>query len=161
MTGAGRGFCSGGDIKQDLSKDETDPERGTAIEQGFVRLRRFTEASRLLHEMPKPKIAMINGPVGGAGIGLAGACDLRFACESASFFAGFDRIGGSGDFGSTWHWTKILGSGAARELFLLGETIPAATALSRGIYTKVFPEGSLREETLKVATRLAAGPRMG
>jgi 2-(1,2-epoxy-1,2-dihydrophenyl)acetyl-CoA isomerase len=103
---------------------------------------------------------MVNGPVAGAGIGIAGACDLRFASESATFLSAFDRIGASGDFGSTWFWTKILGSGAARELFLLGESLTAAEALRKGIYTRVFPDAELREATLSVARKLAAGPRM-
>jgi 2-(1,2-epoxy-1,2-dihydrophenyl)acetyl-CoA isomerase len=131
------------------------------VEQGFARLRGFMETSRLLHDMGKPTIAMVNGPVAGAGIGIAGACDLRFAAESATFLSAFDRIGGSGDFGSTWFWTKILGSGAARELFLLGDKLTAQEALSKGIFTRVFPDDELREATLTAARKLAAGPRMG
>jgi 2-(1,2-epoxy-1,2-dihydrophenyl)acetyl-CoA isomerase len=119
------------------------------------------QASYLLHEMGKPTIAMVNGPVAGAGIGLAGACDLRFAGESASFVAAFDRIGGSGDFGSTWFWTKILGSGAARELLMLGEKLTAAQALAKGIYTRVFPDADLLKATLAQARKFADGPRMG
>jgi 2-(1,2-epoxy-1,2-dihydrophenyl)acetyl-CoA isomerase len=119
------------------------------------------EASRLLHEMPKPAIAMINGPVAGAGIGIAGACDLRFAGRSATFLSAFDRIGASGDFGSTWFWTKILGTGVARELFLLGEKLTAEEAFAKGVYTRLFDDDALRFETLKAAHRLADGPRMG
>lgn len=162
VTGAGRGFCAGGDIKGGGHRPlPANRETGSRIEQGFARLRGFAETSRLLHEMPKPTIAMINGPVAGAGIGIAGACDLRFAGESASFLSAFDRIGASGDFGSTWFWTKILGSGAAREIFLLGEKYDAPAALAKGLYTRVFPDADLREQTLTVARRLAAGPRMG
>jgi len=131
------------------------------VEQGFTRLRGFMETSRMLHEMGKPTIAMVNGPVAGAGIGIAGACDLRFAAASATFLSAFDRIGGSGDFGSTWFWTKILGSGAARELFFLGESLTAEQALRKGVFTRVFPDAELREATLAVARKLAAGPRMG
>ena len=163
VTGAGRGFCAGGDLKEGGSNRPTgaDPERGGRVEQGFTRLRGFMETSRLLHEMPKPTIAMVNGPVAGAGIGIAGACDLRFAGASASFLSAFARIGAGGDFGSSWFWTKILGSGAARELFFLSEKLSAEQAFAKGIYTKLFPDETLREETLKVAHRLADGPRMG
>ena len=160
VTGAGRGFCSGGDIKGPRAPIVTDEQKGGRVEQGFMRLRGFMETSRLLHEMPKPTIAMVNGPVAGAGIGIAGACDLRFAASSATFLSAFDRIGASGDFGATWFWTKILGSGAARELLLLGEKLDAETALAKGVYTKVFSDETLREETLKTAHRLADGPRM-
>jgi 2-(1,2-epoxy-1,2-dihydrophenyl)acetyl-CoA isomerase len=163
VTGAGRGFCAGGDIKAGAGSRsiEIDAGRGGPVEQGFVRLRGFMEAPRLLHEMGKPTIAMINGPVAGAGIGIAGACDLRFAGESATFLTAFDRIGASGDFGSTWFWSKILGTGAARELFFLGEKVTAAEALARGIYTRLFPDDALRGATLAAAKRLADGPRMG
>ncbi|MBB3860905.1 2-(1,2-epoxy-1,2-dihydrophenyl)acetyl-CoA isomerase [Novosphingobium hassiacum] len=161
LTGAGRGFCAGGDIKGGGEAASATPERGGRVEQSFTRLRGFMETSRLLHEMPKPTIAMVNGPVAGAGIGLAGACDLRFAGESATFLSAFDRIGASGDFGATWFWSKILGSGAARELFFLGEKLGASDALAKGIYSKVFADADLRRETMAHAKRLADGPRMG
>lgn len=160
VTGAGRGFCSGGDIKNDRPPIVVDEGRGGRAEQGHTRLRNFMETAKLLHEMPKPTIAMVNGPVAGAGIGIAGACDLRFAAESATFLSAFDRIGASGDFGSTWFWTKILGTGKARELFILGEKLDAQECLKQGIFTRVVGDASLREETLKVAKRLADGPRM-
>lgn len=164
VTGAGRGFCSGGDLK-DGDTDRTvvpaNRESGARTEQGFSRLRAFMETVRLLHEMPKPTIAMVNGPVAGAGIGIAGACDLRFAARSATFLTAFDRIGAGGDFGSTWFWTKILGTGAARELFLLGEKLEAAEAHARGIYTRLFDDEALLTETTAAARRLADGPRMG
>jgi 2-(1,2-epoxy-1,2-dihydrophenyl)acetyl-CoA isomerase len=162
LTGAGRGFCAGGDIKSGGGRPgPTTRDHGSRVEQNFTRLRGFMETSRLLHEMPKPTIAMINGPVAGAGIGLAGACDLRFAAESATFVSAFDRIGASGDFGSTWFWTKILGTAAAREIFLLGERFTASDALTKGIYTRLFADSELRGATLAAAARLADGPRMG
>lgn len=163
LTGAGRGFCTGGDIRDGANRPrpEVTRETGGRTEQGFARLRRHMESARLLHEMPKPTIAMINGPVAGAGIGLAGACDIRFAAESATFLAAFDRIGAGGDFGSTWFWTKILGTGAARELLFLGPKLGAAEALAKGIYTRVYPDGALRAATLEAAQNIADGPRMG
>lgn len=164
LTGAGRGFCAGGDLKDgggEKSGIEVSRERGGRTEQGFARLRGHMETARLLHEMPKPTIAMVNGPVAGAGIGLAGACDLRFAGESATFLAAFDRIGAGGDFGSTWFWTKILGTGVAREIFFLGPKLTAAEALAKGVYTRLYPDEELRAATLEAAQKLADGPRMG
>lgn len=164
VTGAGRGFCAGGDIKAggaDKAAEPANRESGSRTEQSFTRLRGFMETARLLHEMGKPTIAMVNGPVAGAGIGIAGACDLRFAGRAASFLTAFSNIGGSGDFGSTWFWTKILGTGVARELFLLGEKLSAEEAFAKGLYTRLFDDDVLREETLKAAHRLADGPRMG
>ncbi|MEY4238969.1 MAG: hypothetical protein RL339_1570 [Pseudomonadota bacterium] len=164
VTGAGRGFCAGGDLKEGASAKAMvppSPEAGSRTEQGFTRLRSFMETARLLHEMPKPAIAMVNGPVAGAGIGIAGACDLRFAGHSATFLTAFDKIGAGGDFGSTWFWTKIVGTGVARELFLLGEKLTAEHAFAKGLYTRLYDDEALREETLKAAHRLADGPRMG
>lgn len=161
VTGSGRGFCSGGDLKSGRDSIEVDAEKGSRTEQGFARLRGFVETSRLLHEMPKPTIAMINGPVAGAGVGIAGACDLRFAGASSSFLTAFDRIGAGGDFGSSWFWTKIVGTGVARELFFLSEKLSAQEAFAKGLYTKLFKDDVLRAETLKVAHKLADGPRMG
>jgi len=163
VTGAGRGFCAGGDVKAGEVHHSVPANRetGSRNEQGHTRLQGFGECARLLHEMPKPTLAMINGPVAGGGIGIAGACDLRFAARSATFMAAFDRIGGSGDLGSTWFWTKILGTGAAREIFLLGEKLTAEQALAKGIYTRLFDDECLREETLAAARRLADGPRIG
>jgi 2-(1,2-epoxy-1,2-dihydrophenyl)acetyl-CoA isomerase len=164
ITGAGRGFCAGGDIKEggaDKAAVPANSDTGNRTEQGFTRLRGFMETARLLHEMPKPTIAMINGPVAGAGVGIAGACDLRFAGRSATFLTAFANIGASGDFGSTWFWTRIVGTGVAREIFMLGEKLTAEEAYAKGLYTRLFDDESLREETLKAAHRLADGPRMG
>lgn len=161
VTGAGRGFCSGGDLKGERAAVEISPETGGRVEQSHARLRGHMETARLLHEMGKPTIAMVNGPVAGAGIGIAGACDLRFAATSATFLTAFDRIGGSGDFGSSWFWTKHLGSARARELFFLGEKLTADQAHRIGIYTRLFADDVLRDETMQAARRLADGPRMG
>jgi 2-(1,2-epoxy-1,2-dihydrophenyl)acetyl-CoA isomerase len=164
VTGAGRGFCAGGDLKEggaDKAIVPANPDSGSRTEQSFARLRGFMETSRLLHEMPKPTIAMVNGPVAGAGIGIAGACDLRFAGRSATFLTAFDKIGAGGDFGSTWFWSRIVGTGVARELFLLGEKLSGEEAFAKGLYTRMFDDEVLREETLKAAHRLADGPRMG
>lgn len=164
VTGAGRGFCAGGDIKAggaDTAALPANRESGSRAEQSFTRLRGFMETARLLHEMGKPTIAMVNGSVAGAGIGIAGACDLRFAGRSASFLTAFSNIGASGDFGSTWFWTKIVGTGVARELFLLGDKLSAEEAFAKGLYTRLYDDDALRDETLKAAHRLVDGPRMG
>lgn len=164
VTGAGRGFCSGGDLKEgwgDRSDVAANPQVGSRTEQGFTRLRANMETVRLLHEMPKPTIAMINGPVAGAGIGIAGACDLRFAGRSATFLTAFAKIGAGGDFGSTFFWTKIVGSGVARELFMLGEKLGSEQAFAKGLFTRLYDDEALRVETMAAAHRLADGPRMG
>lgn len=154
LTGAGRGFCAGGDRKEGARRpadaDASIPD---------ITLADAGETSRLLREMPKPTIAMINGPAAGAGIGIAGACDLRFAAESATFFSAYEEIGGAGDYGATFVWLRALGAARAREFFLLGEKFSAREALSFGLCTRVFPDESLRDETFAVARRFADGPR--
>ncbi|MDB5448268.1 MAG: naphthoate synthase [Phenylobacterium sp.] len=161
VTGAGRGFCAGGDTKDGGTRRvEGEPPPPPELMRGQG-LRHNAEASRLLREMPKPTLAMVNGPVAGAGIGVAGACDLRFAARSATFLSAYSNIGGAGDYGATYVWPKILGAAKARELFLLGQKFTAEEALAFGLYTRVFDDAELREKTLEVAKKLAAGPRSG
>lgn len=152
------GFCSGGDTKGD-----SDPS-GLALAvppnalEGDLS-RHDGHASMLLHGMPKPTIAMIGGPAIGAGMSLAAACDLRFASSEAVFSAGFLPNGLSGDYGGTFLWTRIVGTGTARRLFLLNEKIAAPAALALGMVHAVLPPDGLRAHTLDVAARLARAPR--
>jgi 2-(1,2-epoxy-1,2-dihydrophenyl)acetyl-CoA isomerase len=111
-------------------------------------------AAMLLHLMPKPTIAMIGGPAVGAGFSLAGACDLRYASEDAVFMAGFAPNGLSGDYGGSLWWTRILGTAAARELYLLNDKLTAGEAHARGMVHAVVPASDLREHTLEIARRL-------
>src|SRR3989337_2722187 len=103
VTGAGRGFCAGGGLAG-MGSGETLPN-----ETPVARLRRLEETSRLLHEMPKPTIAMVNGPAAGAGLSIALACDIRIAGESARFGTAFVRIGFSGDYGGVWVVLRVVG----------------------------------------------------
>ncbi|MGQ0534382.1 MAG: enoyl-CoA hydratase/isomerase family protein, partial [Caulobacteraceae bacterium] len=105
VTGSGRGFCAGGDRKEGARR----PADADASVPNIT-LVDAVEASRLLREMPKPTIAMITGPVAGAGIGIAGSCDLRFAAASATFLSAYDNIGGAGDYGATYTWARALGA---------------------------------------------------
>ena len=97
LTGAGRAFCAGGDVK---SMADGSIER--SVEEAVTHLRGRMEVSRLLHEIPKPTIAMVNGPAAGAGLSLALACDLRIAAQSGRFVTAFANIGFSGDFGGSF-----------------------------------------------------------
>ncbi|WP_242123400.1 enoyl-CoA hydratase-related protein [Sphingobium sp. Sx8-8] len=151
LTGAGRGFCAGGDMKGDQPSSASLP-----IDQRIYHGRRTIDTGRMLHDMGKPTIAMINGPVAGAGIGLAGACDLRFASTTATFTPAFDQRGYSGDYGSTYFWTKIVGAGAVRKMFILGRQLDAETAYRQGIYSELFAPEDLERETMAIAKTLAA-----
>ena len=98
LTGAGHGFCAGGDVKNmDARSDSDEP-----LSERIRSLRQRMEVSRLLHETPKPTIAMMRGPAAGAGMSLALACDLRIASETAKITTAFARVGLSGDFGGSY-----------------------------------------------------------
>jgi len=153
LTGAGRGFCAGGDVKS--------MAEGTSllnVEDAVQRLRSRMEVSRLLHEIPKPTIAMVNGPAAGAGLAMALACDLRVASESARFITAFVKVGFSGDFGGSYFLSKLVGTGKARELYYSGEALDAKQALALGVVNQVVPDFELLDATMALARRLAAGP---
>jgi len=165
LTGAGRGFCAGGDMANlhvelaaEARMHPSLRKRPQTADAKFRRLDRMHQASKQLHDMPKPTIAMINGPCAGAGFSLAGACDLRFAGTSAILTSAFAKAGVSGDYGGSYFWSKIAGTAKARELYLLSEKISADQALAQGLVNRVFPDDLLLEETMKVAKGLAGGP---
>jgi 2-(1,2-epoxy-1,2-dihydrophenyl)acetyl-CoA isomerase len=154
LTGAGRAFCAGGDV-QGMVEEEP-----LTYEQQVERQQRVHRAAALLHTMPKPTIAMVNGHAVGAGLSLALACDLRLAGEAAKFGTAFMRVGFSGDFGGTWLLTQIAGTAKARELYFTAEIVGADEALRLGIANRVLPDAELREQTLALARQIAAGPRI-
>ena len=157
LTGAGRGFCAGGDVKAMAEGREFG---GTTLEEKAQALRSRMEVSRWLHEMPKPTIAMVRGAAAGAGLSLALACDLRVAGDSARFATAFARVGYSGDFGGSWFLTQLVGTAKARELYLTADIVDAQQALALGIVNRVVPDVRLEDETMALAARLARGPRI-
>jgi len=157
LTGAGRGFCAGGDVKAMAEGNEM---RGVTLEERAHGLRAQMEVSRWLHELPKPTIAMVRGAAAGAGLSLALACDLRFAGESARFGTAFARVGYSGDFGGSYFLTQLVGTAKARELYFTADLVDAREALALGLVNRVIPDDRLEEETLALAVRLAKGPRI-
>src|SRR5436305_7359552 len=155
LTGAGRAFCAGGDVKR--MADEPD-ERSAP--DAVAKLRARMEISRLLHEIPKVTIAMVNGPAAGAGLAMALACDLRIAGESARFVTAFAKVGFSGDFGGSYFLSKLVGAGKARQLYFTAAPLNAAQALALGIVNRVVPDAELGAATLAFAQKLARGPRI-
>jgi 2-(1,2-epoxy-1,2-dihydrophenyl)acetyl-CoA isomerase len=159
LTGVGSAFCAGGDVAtfargQSIFGAMDEPEQ---------RIARQIESQRAtvvrLWESPKPTIALLNGPVVGAGLGLALACDLRYAAESASLRTGFTRVGLAGDFGCTWLLTRLVGAAKAKELLYLASTLPADRAQQLGLANDVFPDELLMERGASIARRLADGPQ--
>jgi 2-(1,2-epoxy-1,2-dihydrophenyl)acetyl-CoA isomerase len=157
LTGSGRAFCSGGDVRVQAAmagKSDQSPE------QRADQLRASMEVSRLLHDMPKPTIAMVNGVAAGAGMSLALACDLRIAAESARMTTAFAKVGLSGDYGGTYFLTQLVGPSKARELYLTAEVLDASRLLDLGLVTRVVPDSALTAETMALAGKFAAGPRV-
>src|SRR6516225_374987 len=154
LTGAGRAFCAGGDVK---SMAEGAGEQRSAAE-ATAHLRSQMEVSRILHELPKPTIAMINGAAAGAGLALALACDLRVAGTSARLVTAFVRVGFSGDFGGSFFLTRLVGTARARELYFTGRPVEADEALSLGLVNSVLPDEDLATVTMELAQSLAHGP---
>jgi 2-(1,2-epoxy-1,2-dihydrophenyl)acetyl-CoA isomerase len=154
ITGAGRGFCAGGDVKTMASR------AAQGFEQRVDGLRRMHQLPLLLRTTPKVVIAMVNGPAVGAGLGLAMACDLRIAGRSARFGTGFAGVGYSGDFGGSWSLTRLVGTAKARELYFLGDIIDAPAAESVGLVNRVVEDEALYDTTMALARRIADGPRV-
>jgi len=157
LTGAGRGFCAGGDVKAMAEGNELG---GQTMEEKAQALRSRMEASRWLHELPKPTIAMMRGPAAGAGLSLAMACDIRVASDTARLGTAFARVGYSGDFGGSYYLTQLVGTAKARELYFTADLLDAQQALGLGLVNRVVPDARLEEETMALASRLARGPRV-
>jgi 2-(1,2-epoxy-1,2-dihydrophenyl)acetyl-CoA isomerase len=157
LTGAGRAFCAGGDVKAMAEGREM---AGDSLEERAQGLRSRMETSRWLHEMPKPTIAMVRGAAAGAGLSLALACDLRIAGEGARFGTAFARVGYSGDFGGSYYLTQLVGTAKARELYYTADLVDAPQGLALGLVNRVVPDERLEEETLALAARIARGPRI-
>lgn len=155
LTGAGRAFCAGADIHY-LAELR---ERGDVEE--FMRLveggRRVITA---IVEMPKPVIAVINGPAAGGGANMALACDLRIASDRASIGQTFNRIGLHPDWGGTYFLPRLVGTARAAELFFLAEMVNAEDAARLGLVNRVVPHEQLMEEALNLARKLAMKPEL-
>lgn len=157
LTGAGRGFCAGGDVKAMAEGTELG---GQTLEEKAQALRSRMETSRWLHEMPKPTIAMMRGPAAGAGLSLAMACDMRIASDTVKLGTAFARVGYSGDFGGSYYLTQLVGTAKARELYFTADLLDAQQALGLGLVNRVVADARLEEETMALASRLARGPRV-
>ncbi|MBT5195256.1 MAG: enoyl-CoA hydratase [Rhodospirillaceae bacterium] len=157
LTGAGRGFCAGGDVKAMAEGNEF---ADTTMEGKAHALRASMETSRLLHEMPKPTIAMVRGPAAGAGLSLALACDMRVASDSMKMTSAFANVGYSGDFGGSYFLTRLVGTSKARELYYTADKVEAQEALALGIVNRVVADDQLEAETMALAEKMANGPRV-
>jgi enoyl-CoA hydratase/carnithine racemase len=153
ITGAGRGFCAGGDIgfMAELMENHNTEE----FQRILGAARRVITAIR---QMTKPVIASINGPASGAGFNLALACDLRIASSTATFSQSFLKVGLHPDWGGTFFLPRMVTANKACEMFFLGDAISAQEALHLGLVNRVVPPEELESATRQLAERLRDAP---
>lgn len=149
LTGAGRAFCSGQDLRARAAGDFSYAQHIRS---------RYAPIILQLQGLEKPVVAAVNGVAAGAGASLALACDLRVASEDASFLQAFTRIGLVPDSGATYFLPRLVGLGKAFEMCYLAEPVPAQEALRLGLVNWVVPSSELMAKAREVAGRLAAGP---
>lgn len=167
LGGAGRGFCSGGDIKgydpnpevplrmkakygSALQWDDADPK--------VAQLRHYSESAYLLRRMEKPTIALVRGPAAGTGFSMALACDFIISSETAVFTSAFTRLSVSGAGGMSYLLSRRVGLTRATELLMLSDRIDAKSAHAMGITHRVVPDQELETQGMALAHRLAKGP---
>ncbi|MFU8814722.1 MAG: enoyl-CoA hydratase [Pseudomonadales bacterium] len=159
LTGAGNAFCAGGDVKgQAKAASERAAGSSFSIEQRVQGLRAAMETARVLHEMPKPTLAVIPGAAAGAGLSLALACDLRIAAAEAKMTTAFAKIGASGDYGGSYFLPRLVGAAKARELYFTADIISGQQAFELGLVNHVYPATDLPSAARAFAVKLASLP---
>jgi 2-(1,2-epoxy-1,2-dihydrophenyl)acetyl-CoA isomerase len=151
LTGAGKAFCSGQDLKDA-------PSGGGKRSLRDSLERRYNPLIRAMRNLPKPIIAAINGVAAGAGCSLALAADHRIMASNTKLIEVFIRIGLVPDSGSSWFLTRLVGTARAFELAATGDDVPAEKALQWGLVNQVVEPDALMQETMKTAAAFASGP---
>jgi 2-(1,2-epoxy-1,2-dihydrophenyl)acetyl-CoA isomerase len=152
LRGEGKGFSAGADLAQIAEGTDGDPDLGDYLRSTYSRL-----VSRLV-SIEKPIVAALHGPVYGAGVGIALACDMRIAAESARFSVAFIKIGLMPDAGVSFFLPRVVGLGRAMEMSMLGDAVDAEEAHRIGLVNRVVSDDTLAEEAAALAQRLAAMP---
>ena len=147
VTGSGRAFSAGGDLKTLDDLHTTEERRQFIVKVGTI--------VKLIHDMSKPVIAMVNGVAAGAGFNLALACDMAYAADNAKFIQSFVNVGLSPDCGGFYYLAKAVGMAKAKELMLTGRPVGAQEAEHLNLVNGVFPQEELEAATMKLAARLA------
>jgi len=157
ITGSGRAFCSGGDVRDIIG------ELQGRDAEGLLQFTRLTcDLIRNMRALPKPIIASLNGTTAGAGACIALAADIRIAAEEAKIAFIFVKVGLAGtDMGATYLLPRVVGVAKATELLMTGDFIEAEEAAAMGLYNRVVPRAQLEAVTRQFAEKLAHGPRFG
>ena len=156
LTGAGRGFCAGQDLSDDLVKPDGAPK-----DIGIMLERYYNPLIERLRGLPLPIVCAVNGAAAGAGVSLALACDIVLAARSAAFMLPFCNIGLLPDSGATYMLPRLLGPARAAALAFTGEKLPAEKAAEWGLIWQAVDDDKLMETASKLAHRLAAAPTKG
>ena len=158
LTGAGKGFCAGGDVTGMAARG--DGTVGSNTIDGAIHRQRINQRATAgkLFKMPKPTIAALPGAAAGAGLSLALACDMRIMASTAILTTAFARVGFSGDYGGSYFMTQLVGSAKARELYYLSDRVSADEALRLGLTNWVCAPDELAAKTREIALRIANGP---
>ncbi len=155
LTGAGRAFCSGGDLREMQSLWQKEGRIEAFLEEPLKELHRVI---LLIRETPIPFVAAVQGVCAGAGTNFALACDIVLAAENATFNEAFVKIGLSPDCGGSFFLPRAVGEKLAAEMFMTGDTISAERAAQIGMINRTIAPESLLEEALKMAKKLALAP---
>lgn len=155
LTGEGRAFCSGGDLREMRKMWEMEGRIEAFLEEP---LKALHDVILLIRETPIPFIAAVQGVCAGAGTNFALACDMVFAADDASFNEAFVRIGLSPDCGGSFFLPRAIGEKLAAEMFMTGETVDATRAAQFGMINRVVSSDNLMVETLLMARRLSMAP---
>ena len=161
ITGAGRAFSAGGDVKAMAADRRAVTFGGETDEEASGLLARAAQSTTgAIYALPKPVVALVNGVVVGGALGLVLACDVRLATRRARLGTAFRNVGLSGDFGTTYLLPRLVGWGRARELFLSGDLLGADAAQQLGLVTAVYDDESFLADGLAYCARLAQGPTL-
>ena len=154
VTGAGRAFCSGGDVGRMREGEPSALDGKNGLWEGVHRI------PKQLEQMDKPVIAMVNGLAVGAGMGMSVMCDMRIAAQSARFSTGYVKVGLVPGDGDTYFLPRLVGAAKALELLWTADFIEAPQALELGIVQRVVPDAQLKEATYALARQIADGPQI-
>ncbi|AKJ27128.1 enoyl-CoA hydratase [Caldimonas brevitalea] len=157
LTGSGKAFCAGGDVKSMAAGSGAAATR--TIDEAIHQQRHSQrETAGRLFKMPKPTLAVLPGAAAGAGLSLALSCDLRLMASNAFMTTAFAKVGFAGDYGGTYFMTQLVGAAKARELYMLSDRVSAEEALRLGLTNWVCEPEQLAERARELAQRLARGP---